>query len=82
MAMGRAGTPYNALQMQPRGAAYGLNNQEQIMNQTGVTGQGFSSQMSPQDLSHLNQSRFQGPADYDRRSSIERADIDKMIKKH
>lgn len=38
--------------------------------------------MSPQDFSHLNQSKFQGQNDYDRRSSIERADIDKMIKKH
>ena len=32
MNMERAGTPYNFLQMQQRGTAYGLNNQEQIMN--------------------------------------------------
>ena len=51
-----------------------------------LTGNGFSSQTSPQDMSYLNAlNASKHPTQdyyYERRSSIEQADIDKMIKKN
>jgi hypothetical protein len=68
----RAATPYEK-------QAHGGRGVEHIS----MTGNGFSSQISPQDLSHMNSSKMnQHDYYFERRSSIEQADIDKMIKRN
>lgn len=79
----RCRSPYQQFGMQ-KGTAIGLNNNEQLMNQSGFTGNGFSSQNSPHNMSVMNMSRHPNDNFFnlERRSSIEQADINKMIRKN
>lgn len=74
----RSQTPYNMM-LNNRGHLLIENN----LDHSHVTGNGFSSQISPQNLSVLNASKHPTvEMNYEQRSSIEQADIDKHIKRN